>query len=82
MKTINNIFKILSLSALVILASCDKSAESGNKEKLENNKEFPFFIPAEKPDRPLSAAVKRNYEAYEISDQSKQNCTHNLNIQS
>ncbi|TWT81548.1 Glycosyl hydrolases family 43 [Planctomycetes bacterium CA13] len=25
---------------------------------------FPFLIPAEKPDRPLSAAVERNYNAY------------------
>lgn len=26
---------------------------------------FPFWLPKEKPDRPLSAAMKRNYEAYD-----------------
>ena len=27
--------------------------------------DFPFFAPTEKPNRPLSAAVERNYDAYE-----------------
>ncbi|MFY0625006.1 MAG: family 43 glycosylhydrolase [Reichenbachiella sp.] len=34
------------------------------KASLEQ-KYFPFLIPSEKPNRPLSAAVERNYDAYE-----------------
>lgn len=36
-----------------------------NPNILPTKQEFPFLVPAEKPNRPLSTAVKRNYEAYE-----------------
>jgi len=43
------------------LSSCQQ-----NKATVQTTQEeFPFFIPAEKPNRPLSAAVERNYDAYE-----------------
>ncbi|WP_111708196.1 glycoside hydrolase family 117 protein [Lutibacter citreus] len=47
----------------LIVVSCQQKQE---KSKLEESKqeEFPFFIPKEKPNRPLSAAVERNYDAY------------------
>lgn len=45
----------------LIFASCQQKQTS----KPTAQEEFPFLIPAEKPDRPLSEAVARNYDAYE-----------------
>lgn len=54
----------LVLCALVL--SCQQKVE---KEQQDTEKtpqeEFPFFIPEEKPSRPLSRAVERNYDNYE-----------------
>ena len=40
---------------LAILLSCNAQAEEGG---------FPFFLPKERPNRELSAAMERNYTAY------------------
>lgn len=55
---------IIFLVASFWFISCQQSSTNIASES-KNKEEFPFFIPNEKPDRPLSAAVKRNYEAYE-----------------
>ncbi|MEM9337906.1 MAG: family 43 glycosylhydrolase [Bacteroidota bacterium] len=47
------------LCVLLIVGCQSKSVER------EPDGDFPFLIPAEKPNRPLSAAVERNYDAYE-----------------
>lgn len=52
----------LLLAASLLFIACDKDKKVEEKETTAN--EFPFFIPAEKPNRPLSAAVERNYDAY------------------
>ncbi|QVY66093.1 family 43 glycosylhydrolase [Polaribacter sp. Q13] len=53
---------LLIFASILVLVGC----ETENKTVKEASKEeFPFFIPAEKPDRPLSAAVARNYDAYD-----------------
>lgn len=49
---------MLLLVMTIIFSSCQ------NKQEEKTAEEFPFFIPAEKPNRPLSAAVARNYDAY------------------
>ena len=41
----------------MMLLSCQQKQESTQEG-------FPFLVPAEKPDRPLSVAVERNYDAY------------------
>ena len=46
-----------TLIALFLVGACQPPAPSPSGA-------FPFMVPAEKPDRPLSAAVHRNYEAY------------------
>ncbi len=45
-----------------LLFSCDKTTK---RDEYKSKKEFPFFMPSEKPNRPLSAAVERNYDNYE-----------------
>ena len=52
---------IFILVASLSLCACQQQQASEPTE----TEEFPFLVPAEKPNRPLSAAVKRNYEAYE-----------------
>ena len=49
---------ILTLVLGTLLFSCQKKQTVAKEE-------FPFYIPSEKPDRPLSAAVARNYDAYD-----------------
>lgn len=56
---------LFSLVVCTALFSCQENQKVKGEKTEDTKKEFPFFIPAEKPDRPLSAAVKRNYEAYE-----------------
>lgn len=46
---------VWTAASLVLLLSCSTQAEEGG---------FPFVLPKEKPNRPLSAAVERNYTAY------------------
>lgn len=50
------------LTKLVLLTLIMVSCSQKGKEAYDP---FPFLIPAEKPNRPLSAAVERNYDAYE-----------------
>ncbi|MGC6432016.1 MAG: glycoside hydrolase family 117 protein [Jejuia sp.] len=53
----------------IVLSSCQEQVKTQTKEvkneAQNSNGEFPFFIPSEKPNRPLSKAVERNYDAYE-----------------
>lgn len=53
-----NIFGFIFVS--IVLFSCQQKHNSEPTVK----DEFPFFIPAEKPNRALSSAVARNYDAY------------------
>lgn len=52
LKTMKN--KLLSLAAVALISSSLSGEPKG----------FPYLLPVEKPDRPLSAAVERNYDAY------------------
>ncbi|GGZ84297.1 glycoside hydrolase family 117 protein [Algibacter mikhailovii] len=45
-----------------ILVSCESDKKSIAVDVTQ--KDFPFFLPKEKPNRPLSAALERGYEAY------------------
>lgn len=56
----------LLLIAVTWLLSCQEKPETTQQGA------FPFFITEEKPDRPLSAAVARNYDAY-LSIRPEQN---------
>ncbi|GJM63806.1 glycoside hydrolase family 117 protein [Persicobacter diffluens] len=58
MKKISKILYIITIG--ITLYTCQPRQDQ-TVEKVE----FPFFLPDEKPEQPLSAAVKRNYEAYE-----------------
>ncbi|SDW34905.1 Glycosyl hydrolases family 43 [Lutibacter oricola] len=53
--------------ASLAIYSCEQKQATEQKEAKEetSTEEFPFFIPSEKPNRPLSKAVERNYDAYE-----------------
>lgn len=57
---------VLLLTVMTCMLSC--------QQKQEDSKQggFPFFMPEEKPDWPLSAAVARNYDAY-LSIRPEQN---------
>lgn len=48
---------ILFLIISMIFSSCEHQQNSKHEE-------FPFLIPKEKPNRPLSEAMERNYDAY------------------
>ncbi|AWW29613.1 glycoside hydrolase [Echinicola strongylocentroti] len=51
---------------IVGIALCLGACQSSQQEQVsDGNKDFPFLIPSDKPNRPLSAAVERNYDAYE-----------------
>ena len=50
------------LFAALIIASCNSGNET--KDLADQPEGFPFKLPAEKPDRPLSRAMERNYDAY------------------
>lgn len=56
---------ILFLIISIFLSSCEHQQNSKHEE-------FPFLIPKEKPNRPLSEAMERNYDAY-MSIRPKQN---------
>jgi len=60
----NNIFIILFAS--ILLLSCQQKQETLKQGA------FPFLVPEQKPDRPLSAALERNYDAY-LSIRPEQN---------
>ena len=49
---------MIFVAVTMFLPSCQ------NIEKGKTTEEFPFYIPAEKPTRPLSATVARNYDVY------------------
>ncbi len=56
-------FKLFSiLLTMALLAACTNTSD--NKDTSENQGGFPFKLPTEKPDRPLSKAMERNYDAY------------------
>lgn len=47
--------QVISLLVLILVVSSSQA---------QNTKGFPFKLPKEKPNRPLSAAMERNYDAY------------------
>ena len=49
---------ILYILLAMMMLSCQQKQEDISQGA------FPFFVPEKKPDRPLSAAVERNYDAY------------------
>ena len=53
------IFPFIAVSLTIMMQSCTQT--SG---KPSNQKAFPFILPKEKPNRPLSAAMERNYTKY------------------
>lgn len=57
---------LLLLILMTAMMSCQQ------KQAAVQAGSFPFFMPEEKPDRPLSAAVARNYDAY-LSIRPEQN---------
>ena len=62
--------KYTILSGLLLLGSCapappaDPAPSATTAEPPAGDPGFPFDLPAERPDRPLSAALERNYAAY------------------
>ncbi|MGD1890432.1 MAG: glycoside hydrolase family 117 protein [Cyclobacteriaceae bacterium] len=50
-------------TAIVYLISCTSNSQPTNEVQAETEG-FPFVLPKEKPDRPLSRAMERNYTAY------------------
>jgi hypothetical protein len=61
-----SIVKSLSFLLLLCLLSACQSSATENKSEAENHqsKAFPFILPDEKPDQPLSAAMNRNYDDF------------------
>lgn len=53
-----NLVKLLILSGIIWNIACVRV------ENVKDTGGFPFIPPDEKPDRPLSAALERNYDAY------------------
>ncbi|MEM9830449.1 MAG: glycoside hydrolase [Bacteroidota bacterium] len=50
-------------AATIYLISCTSNSQPTNETKVETEG-FPFILPKEKPNRPLSKAMERNYTAY------------------
>lgn len=63
MMHMNQYFRVFAIS-IAVFASYNYSSAQKNDKK-SDDKNFPFIIPEEKPNRPLSAAMQRNYDAYE-----------------
>ena len=59
MKTKFNQLLILVISSTFFLASCEPKQEAETKPAY-----FPFILPKEKPNMPLSRAMERNYDNY------------------
>ncbi|MEQ9289694.1 MAG: family 43 glycosylhydrolase [Cyclobacteriaceae bacterium] len=55
---------LLSILFSGCTSNVEKSASAEPKITAGNQEAFPYDMPEEKPDRPLSAAVERNYDAY------------------
>ena len=58
--------KVLSICLLILLiTSCQNNKKPKATEQLNATKEgFPFMLPKEKPNRKMSKAMERNYDAY------------------
>lgn len=52
--------RIMLLAAMLFLTNCVPSESEGNLKQIG----FPYHMPEEKPDGPLSLAIQRNYDAY------------------
>lgn len=57
-------YQILVLSLVLFCISCNVKESKLEEKQEKEQKDFPFLIPAEKPNRPLSAAVTRGYDTY------------------
>ncbi len=55
---------LVVLLVIPFLASCQETESKPKTEIEEVEGAFPFKLPKEKPDRPLSAAMQRNYDNY------------------
>jgi len=56
---------LLICTVCIFLLSCNQKHTIGiEKTPINNDEGFPFFITNEKPNRPLSSAMERNYDAY------------------
>ena len=55
---------IMKITSFLLVASMMLLACQQQQKKRKEQGAFPFFMSEEKPDRPLSAAVERNYDAY------------------
>ena len=53
------IISLIVISLTIMMQSCTETSE-----KPSNQSAFPFILPEEKPNRPLSAAMERNYTKY------------------
>ncbi|WP_366184040.1 family 43 glycosylhydrolase [Flavobacterium ovatum] len=59
-----NIF-LVAIGFVLYIGQIQAQEKNGKEKSQVTTEEFPYFIPKEKPNRPLSAAVARNYDAYE-----------------
>ncbi|AWG22710.1 glycoside hydrolase [Flavobacterium faecale] len=59
-----NIF-LITIGFVLYIGQIQAQEKNGKEKSQVTTEEFPYFIPKEKPNRPLSAAVARNYDAYE-----------------
>ncbi len=60
----NTKFYFIAALFFMLFIPCCITADNGNDSTGERPKGFPFKLPKEKPDRKLSAAMERNYDAY------------------
>ncbi len=61
---INSLLSI-TLSAVIFLTACSSTkSQDANSQTNTTTKGFPFILPKEKPNRPLSRAMERNYDNY------------------
>ncbi|GAH68517.1 unnamed protein product, partial [marine sediment metagenome] len=56
--------KLIGYLAFIILLTILQFSCSSQQNEQENQGGFPFKLPDEKPDRQMSAAMERNYDAY------------------
>ncbi len=61
----NKIKHLATLTCLVLALGSPGLAKEAERDSETPESGFPFYLPKEKPDRPLSGAMERLYDAYE-----------------
>lgn len=61
---IKKCFNLVLIAVLLTITACSISERDSLETPQENKESFPNFLPKEKPDRKMSVALERNYDAY------------------